>query len=235
MARTMLRPAEPSADTEASLRQPSVVSVTRPTTRRPSWVLIGTLLVALSALLGAWVFTASSERVSVVVAARDIEPGEVIDAQDLRVVEMGATGQVRAVQSSQQDLIVGRAARGPIPAGTVLNTDLFVDQGQTIPTGMAVVGASLEAGAAPTSDLRAGDRVEVLAVVRTSTGSADDTAAEPSAKLIASGTVWSVERPSTNSASGKLWVSILVPIEAQGAVAQAAADGLLRLSLVGAG
>lgn len=235
MARTMLRSAGVPADGEAPLPQPSVVSVTRPTTRRPSWVLIGTLLVALSALLGAWVFTASSERVSVMVAARDIDPGEVIGPDDLRVVEMGATGQVRAVQPSQQDLIVGRAARGPIPAGTVLNTDLFVDQGQTIPTGMAVVGASLEAGASPTSDLRAGDRVDVLGVVRTSSGSVDDSSAQPSAQLIASGTVWSVERSSTNSSSGKLWVSILVPVEMQGAVAQAAADGLLRLSLVGAG
>lgn len=235
MARTMLRPAERSADTERPAQPPSVVSVARPTSRRPSWVLIGSLLVGLSALMGAWVFTATSERISVMVAARDIEPGEVIDAGDLRVVEMGATGELRAVQPSQQSLIVGRAARGPIPAGTVLNTDLFADQGQTIPAGMVVVGASLEAGAAPTSDLRAGDSVDVLGVERTTGASPVEGSAPPSAQLIASGTVWSVERASNNSSSSKLWVSILVPAVTQGAVAQAAADGLLRLSLVGAG
>ena len=235
MARTMLRPTDRPADTaRAAAQPPSVVSVSRPTKRRPTWVLLGSLLVGLAALMGAWVFTATSERISVVVAARDIGPGEVIDAADLRVVEIGASGELRAIQSSQQDLIVGNAARGPIPAGTVLNTDLFADQGQTIPTGMVVVGASLEGGAAPTADLRAGDRVDVLGVERTTGAPSGADAAQPVAQLIASGTVWSVERASNNSSS-KLWVSILIPATAQGAVAQAAADGLLRLSLVGAG
>jgi hypothetical protein len=54
------------------------------------------------------------------------------------------------------------------------------------------------------------------------------------ASVLASGTVWSVEPASTTSASAKLWVAVAVPASAQGAVAQAAADGLLRLSLVGA-
>ena len=235
MARTMLRPAERPTEAAQPVQPTSVVSVTRPTSRRPSWVLIGSLLVGLSALMGAWVFAATSERISVMVAARDIEPGEVIDAADLRVVEMGATGELRAIQPSQQNLIVGRAARGPIPAGTMLNTGLFADQGETIPAGMVVVGASLENGAAPTSDLRAGDRVDVLGVERTTGAPPGDGSAQPAARLIASGTVWSVERASNNSSSSKLWVSILVPVATQGAVAQAAADGLLRLSLVGAG
>lgn len=235
MARTMLRPAERATEAAQPVQPHSVVSLTRPTSRRPSWVLIGSLLVGLSALMGAWVFSATSERISVMVASRDIEPGEVIEAADLRVVEMGATGELRAIQPSQQDLIVGREARGPIPAGTVLNTDLFGGQGQTIPAGMVVVGASLEAGAAPTSGLRAGDRVDVLGVERTTGAPLEGAPAQPSAQLIASGTVWSVERPSNNSSSPTLWVSILVPAATQGAVAQAAADGLLRLSLVGAG
>ncbi len=234
MARTMLRPTDRSPDV-APAEAPSVVSLARPTKRRPTWVLLGSLLVALAALMGAWVFSATSERISVVVAARDIEPGEMIDVGDLRVVEMGATGELRAIQSSQQDLILGRAARGPIPAGTLLNTDLFADQGQTIPTGMVVVGASLDAGAAPTSDLRSGDRVHALGVERTTGVAPGSDAAQPSARLLASGTVWSVERASNNSSSSKLWVSILIPETTQGAVAQAAADGLLRLSLVGAG
>jgi hypothetical protein len=117
----------------------------------------------------------------------------------------------------------------------MLNTGLFADQGETIPAGMVVVGASLENGAAPTSDLRAGDRVDVLGVERTTGAPPGDGLAQPAAQLIASGTVWSVERASNNSSSSKLWVSILVPVAIQGAVAQAAADGLLRLSLVGAG
>lgn len=233
MARTMLRTDHNGVDpTSPTTPTRDVVSLSQPTRRRPSWVLIGSLMVGVAGLLGAWVFAATSERVSVMVAARDIEPGEIIDADDLRVIEIGSSSELRAVQPSQQELILGRAARGPIPADTVLNTDLFTDRDQTVPTGMVVVGAALEQGAAPTASLRAGDRVDVLGVVRTTGAPSDGTG--PAAQLISPGTVWAVEQPATGSSS-TLWVSIVVPAEAQGAVAQAAADGLVRLTLVGSG
>lgn len=229
MSRTMLRQTgeQSSRSKDAS---PSVVSLSRPTRRRPSWVLIGSLLVGLAALLGAWVFAATSEQIAVVVAARDVQPGEVIDVSDLRVVEIGASSDLRAIQSSQQDLILGKSARGPIPQGTVLNTDLFTDQGETVPAGMVVVGAALDPGAVPTSGLRAGDLVNVLAAQRTTAGQPEGAAA-PVAGLLAAGTVWSVEPTGSNSTG--MWVSLVVPSATEGAVAQAAADGLLRLSLVG--
>jgi Flp pilus assembly protein CpaB len=234
MARTLLRTDRNGADQAEPAPRPArdVVALSQPTRRRPSWVLIGSLLVGVAALLGAWVFAATADRVSVMVAAHDIDPGEIVGAGDLQVIEIGASDQLRAVQPSQQELIVGRAARGPIPAGTVLNTDLFADRDQTVPKGMAVVGAALEQGAAPTASLRAGDRVDVLGAVRTSGAPGEGTGS--SAQLLATGTVWSVEQATTGSTS-TLWVSIVVPAEVQGLVAQAAADGLLRLSLVGAG
>lgn len=232
MARTMLRTPTESVPTPASPNNQSVLSLSRPTRRRPSWVLVGSLLVGLAALLGAWVFAATSDRISVVVAAHDIEPGEVIDASDLRVVEIGASGDLRAIQSSQQELVLGKSARGPIPSGTVLNTDLFTAQGQTVPAGMVVVGASLDAGAAPTSGLRSGDRVNVLAAQRTTAGESRGSV-PPVATLLATGTVWSVQ--STGTTSSGMWVALAVPADAEGAVTQAAADKLLRLSLVGAG
>jgi Flp pilus assembly protein CpaB len=233
MARTMARRAEPAVGPTASSSPPaSPVSVSRPTRRRPSWVLIGSLLVGLAALLGAWVFAVTSEQVSVLVAAHDIEPGQVVDASDLRVVQIGASSDLRAIQSNQQDLILGKVARGPIPGGTVLNTDLFTGQGGAVPSGMVVVGAALDPGAVPSSLLRAGDEVNVLAAQRTTTGQSE-TATAPVATLLASGTVWSVE--TTGSTSAGMWVSLVVPASAEGAVTQAAADGLLRLSLVGGG
>lgn len=235
MSRTMQRPgtrseARPAASDDQP-PSPAVVSLAAPTRRRPSWVVAGVLLVGLSALLAAWVFNATSKTMSVMVAARDIEPGEVIDSSDLRVVEMGRTGGLRAIQPSQQNLILGRAARGPIPDGTVLNTDLFADRGQVIPAGFVVVGAALEAGAAPTSRLSPGDEVDLLGVAK----SAAATPGEAStAASLGSGTVWSVERVGSGSTSSKLWVSVLVSSATQTAVAQAAADGRLRLSLRGA-
>jgi len=208
---------------------PSVVSLASPTRRRPSWVLLGAVLVGVAALLGAWVFTATSHRMSVIVAARDVAPGEVIRASDLRVVEMGRSGGVRAIRPSQQSLILGHAARGPVPAGTVLNTGLFTDRDKVIPEDQVVIGAALDLGAAP-AGLAAGDRVDVLGVVQ-STGA--PTASGPAA-VLTSGSVWSVESAPSGSVSSRIGVSLLVPANAQPAVAQAAADGRLRLSLLGA-
>lgn len=221
-----------TSDEEETERGPalSVVSVAAPKRRRPSWVALGVVLVGLAALFGAWVFTTTSHRLSVVVTSRDIAPGEVITAADLRVVEMGQTGGVRAIQSSQQNLIIGQAARGPIPSGTILNTGLFSLRSDVVPAGGAVVGAELDPGAVPTSALQAGDHVELLGVTK---APAADAGGAPVAVSLGMGTVWSVERATSNSTSSKLWVSLLIPKGAQAAVAQAAADGLLRLSLVG--
>lgn len=215
--RSPLRPADPN-----------VVPLVRPARKRPSWVLLGVVLVGAAALLGAIVFSSSTSQISIVVAARDLAPGEVIGATDLRVVEIGSTGEIRAIQSSQQSLVIGQAARGPIPAGTVLNTDLFVEAGTAVPAGFVVVGAQLEPGAAPLAALATGDAVDVIGVVK---GAAAESS---SASVITRASVWAVERAESSSSSAKTWVSLLVPVEFQTAVAQAAADGVLRLSLVGA-
>jgi hypothetical protein len=237
MARTMQRLDHASSNGQHDRgTASSLVSVASPTKRKPTWVLFGALMVGLSAVIGAWVFAATSEQMSVVVAARDIEPGDVVAASDLRVIEMGRSGELRAVLSDQQNLVIGRSARGLIPAGTVLNTDLFGSADEVIPPGMVVVGASLESGAAPVADLKPGDAVELLGVQRTqSVPVGESSATQPSAVVLASGSVWSVEPPPTSSATAKQWVSVVVPVESQGEVAQAAADGLLRLSLIGGG
>ncbi len=231
MTRTLVTDTIPQPSPSANGSAPSPVSLASPKHRRPSWVVAGVTLVAVAALLGAWVFAATSDTMRVMVAGRDVAPGELITPADLRVVELGRSGSVRAIQPDQQDLIVGQAARGPIPAGTVLNTDLFADREQVVPDGEVVVGAALVAGAAPTAGLAAGDRVNVLGVVK-STGAVID--GQPEAIVLTTGTVWSVQQPATGGGSAGWWVSLLIPETSQTAVAQAAADGLLRLSLAGA-
>jgi Flp pilus assembly protein CpaB len=230
MARTMfVAPPAPISNVNGD-RIGSVVSLSAPKRRRPTWVVFGAVMVGVAMLLGVWVFSTSSQRISVMVAARNIAPGEVIEATDLRVVEMGRTGGLRAIQPSQQQLVVGQAARGPIPEGTVLNTGLFASRDRVIPAGQVVVGAALEPGAAPGAGLAAGDRVDVLAVVKAPGSSASGSSV---ATVVASGMVWSVQPVGQGASSSKLVVSVLVPAESQAVVAQAAADGRLRLSLVG--
>lgn len=213
----------------------TVASMSPPKRRRPSWIALGVLLAALAGALGAYVFSVATDTVSVVVAAHDIAPGEALGPDDVRVVEMGRTGELRAVLADQQDLILGRSSRGPIPEGTVLNTGLFVDAQAVVPSGKAVVGAAFAIGAVPTSGLRAGDKVELLRVA----SSRDQTAGGTSpseAIVLGSASVWSVEgAASTESASERVWIGLLVDVPLQGLVAQAAADDMLRLALVGSG
>jgi flagella basal body P-ring formation protein FlgA len=105
MARTMLVAPPAQIPNVNGDRIGSVVSLSAPKRRRPTWVVFGAVMVGIAMLLGVWVFSTSSQRISVMVAARNIAPGEVIQATDLRVVEMGRTGGLRAIQPSQQQLV----------------------------------------------------------------------------------------------------------------------------------
>ncbi len=100
-----------------------------------------------------------------------------------------------------------------------------------VPAGLAVVGAELEPGAAPAGALVPGDRVVLLGVQNTSLANPDEI---PAAIRLAQGSIWAVERPEATY-NGRVVVSVLVPTDQQGVVAQAAADGRLRLALVGEG
>lgn len=224
------RPTATSAANGASVDPDPLVSLSPPTRRRPSWIVLGTIIVGLAALLGAYVFNAASETIQVMVAAHDLEPGETVEPSDLRVVEMGRTDQLRAIQPQQQDLIVGLAPRSRVPQGTVLNTDLFVSADEVIPAGKTIVGSSLSAGAVPSPTLRAGDAVILLAI------SGQNLAADapPStATELGRAVVWAVEgQATTEGQNSRAWVSLLVDESLQTSVAQAAADDRLRLAMV---
>jgi len=210
-----------------------VVSLSAPTRRRPSWVVAGVVLVGLAALLGAYVFTAATDTLSVTVAAEDLTPGDVIDASDLRVVEMGRTGDLRAILANQQDLIIGLTPQSPIPAGTLLNTGLFISSEDVLPDGQVVVGASFVAGEVPTPSLGVGERVAILVINEQVLGGVDASNEPAEATLVGEATVWAVTgEATTGGSSERVWVSLLVDAELQNVVAQAAADQLLRLSLV---
>jgi len=210
----------------------SVASLAKPRQRRPALVVIGLLFVALAGLAGALVYGSLTTTVAVLAAGNDLEPGQTVTATDLRVVELANLGDAATIAVADQAGVIGRVARGPIPAGTLLNDGLFGAPGSAVPPGMAVVGAALEPGAAPGPDLRAGDLVDVLAVAAVTTGL--ERPGDIQALVIAPATIWSVERPD-GSVGGRIVVSLLVPSDSQTAVAQAAADDRLRLALKGSG
>lgn len=193
---------------------------------------IGLMLVVGAGIAAAVLASALTERTLVLAADRDLPAGHPLTPGDLRAVELPGGIGVATIPVDDQALVIGMETRGPVPGGTVLNVGLFGEQGSAVPDGMAVVGAALEPGAAPGPALRAGDRVHVLAVAGGIGGLDGDEGG--AAELVTTGSIWSVERPD-GGLGGQVVVSVLVPIETETSVAQAAADARLRLALIGGG
>ena len=195
--------------------------------RRMSWMAIGVLLVVMSMLGFALWSRHQAQRTPVLVAGRDIAPGEVIERRDLVLIPVGADDGLAVLEAAEDDLVVGRMSRGPIPAGTPLSSALVVSE--AVPAGGAVVGATLEAGDYPTGALQPGDRVKLVETApQGSTGSEAGEVVE-----LADGAVWTVE-PLPSSSRQELFVSLLVAGEDAAAVSNAASAERLRLVLVGA-
>ncbi len=209
--------------------RPAGLSTTGTPQRRKQmpWAILGVLMVA-SAILGFFLWTTQqAERVPVLVAATDIDAGATISAGDLKLVSIGSDPGVVLLEQGQEALVVGQVARGPIPTGTPLSA-LLVVASDAVPEGSAVVGASLSAGEFPTSALRAGDRVALVAVVANTgvvDGSLDD---------LGSATIWTIE-DLTSSSEPRLFVSLLVDEANSAAIVNAISQNRLRLVLIGAG
>jgi hypothetical protein len=91
--------------------------------RRVPWIALGLLLVFGAGLgFAAW-SRAMSTRSLVLVAVRDVATGETVAIDAVGTADVGAGPEVHTVAASDLDLVVGRVARGPIPAGSVLSPE----------------------------------------------------------------------------------------------------------------
>jgi len=170
--------------------------------------------------------TQQAARTPVLVAGENIAAGQEISRNDLVLVSVGADAGLELLEAGQEDLVVGRVARGPVPKGTPLSPALVVSASDAVPFGLAVVGAALFPGEYPTSALRAGDRVRLV-----STGASGD-GDDAGVVDLGSATIWTVE-PLIASGRGELFVSLLVGDSEAAGIAGVAASEELRLVLVG--
>jgi len=220
------RPDTMTAGADGSRRRPPGVRSTPGRKRQAPWIALGLLLVFGAALAFAAWSRATSTKVAALVVTRDISAGETVPASALRTEQVQVGAAVPVVGPAQADAVVGRMARGPIPAGTLISRAMVSD-GEVIPAGQAVVGAVLPPGAYPSPSLRVGDRVDLVATAAATAGGAD-------AASLGSGRVWAVSDLDEPGASG-LFVSILVPVDRAADLSNAAAQQRLRLVLVGGG
>jgi hypothetical protein len=160
---TMTAPARP-ATADGRGRLPAPVR-----DRRPALAALALLLVLGGALGSALIAYRSGDRVDVLVAREDIEVGQTMAESDFSVARVAAdSGAV--ISAAAVKNFVGASAGGRIPAGTLLNSQMFIDASELIPPQSVVVGVVLSASQRPADELRRGDVVRVFLVPREAGG-----------------------------------------------------------------
>ena len=130
--------------------------------------LVGGLLV-LVALGGYWsVYTATTARTPVMVAAHDLQPGTVLRPSDLRAAELAGDSETMTALVAEAELatVMGRELTAAVPAGAPLARASVTPTGAG-PAAFTLVVPALRAVA---GELRPGDRVTVLATFGGGTG-----------------------------------------------------------------
>ncbi|WP_282005824.1 SAF domain-containing protein [Propioniciclava sinopodophylli] len=130
--------------------------------RSPLWLLAGILAVCLGGLASAFVYLSLTASDPVLRVNRTIHRGEVIQGADLSVVSVGTGVDVRTVGDERAAEVIGRAAVTDVPGGSLLVEGSWGESG--VPVGSARVGLRLSAGRFPTTDLRPGTQVLVVAL-----------------------------------------------------------------------
>ncbi len=198
--------------------------------RRPrmSWIALGLLVLVGFGLFGAITIARVADREPVLALSRPIQHGELLTSDHLRVVRVGTDDQLTVVAASQRQELIGLMATASLGAGTLVSREQFA-AGPSLGPGKSVVGLALAPGEYPTITLRPGDRT---VVVHTPDADGGAGAADGRAMVLAqSAEVFAVE--SLSDSARTLMVSITVPQELAPPIAAAAAQGRVRLVLVG--
>lgn len=202
-----------------------------PRERRIPWILLGVLLVTGSGLAFSVWASGVGDRQPVLALATSIEAGETVTAGHLTEVRVGSDSSIRTVPAHRARDLIGLVALFDLAPGTIITPEQFTE-GSRLAAGEAVVGVSLEPGAAPVPGLRAGDP---LLLVRTP--APEGLVAEPEApNAVWWAEVFDVSRPDDPDAValGTTVVSVKVAEQYAPDIATASATGRLRLVLVSA-
>ena len=197
--------------------------------RNVAGTLLGVLLIVLCAAgVGVYMYRVS-HRHAVLVVARPVKAGAVIQSADVGRPSWPPTGAFRPCRPLQRDRIVGRTASANLAAGTLITNDELGSAPQA-DADHAIVGLALKAGQYP-GGLRPLDRVML---VDAGSGWGAQAPSAPASTnpnvLVTDAHVTSVD----SAADGQTTVvSVLVPVRVAPAVAAAAAHGAVSVILVG--
>lgn len=130
------------------------------TARNRGRIAAGAALLAAGAVLAVLVYGNLGDRSPVLVVAREVSPGEVIEPGDVKVVRVSVDREVATIAASRRSEIVGQRAAVGLQPGMLLSTASVTD-GPAMPSGSTVIGAVVKPGQYPLG-LHEGDEVIVL-------------------------------------------------------------------------
>ncbi|WP_158578989.1 SAF domain-containing protein [Spongiactinospora rosea] len=175
-------------------------------------------LTGLGALIGWEVYAAATRHTPVLVMARDVSVGQVLQLQDLRTVSMGMDPGVARFDASDKPMVIGKRAAVGLKSGTLLAPSQVTDQ--VIPgPGEVVVPLALKPSQLPARGLRPGDQVTITV------------AADAGAQREVLYHHGRVDRVSPIDADGFVVVDVIVPAADGPALARQAAAGKTALVL----
>ena len=195
-------------------------------------VAIGLLLMTVAVLGGASLIRNAQARTPVLVAAGSVQPGEVIEASDLRVAEISLPAGVSYLSASMEGEIEGRVAAEPLWEGKVLAPGSVAEAPPLAP-GMVAITLLLPPESAVGGSVRAGDNVAVLSSPGVNEAGADQQSSATTI-LLTEVPVLSVLQASTAEGEGLL-VTLTLRLEEARAVAEARASGRVDLVLLPGG
>ena len=218
-----IRPIGSDADLLFDGARPSVPSLQR--RRNLSGAALGVLLVAVCTFgIAAWASSVGN-RVQVLVVAKEVPAGSVVQASDLTAAGLAADRQVSAIPASAESGWVGKVARVELVPGSLLERS-ELGSGPAIPAGSSVVGLHLKDGTFP-AEIAPGAAVEIVSTPAQGATGGGGTV------VVASATVLSIS--ADPNGSGNL-VSVVVPTAEASSVASAAAgDNVSLVMLAGTG
>ena len=195
-------------------------------------VAIGLLLMTVAVLGGASLIRNAQARTPVLVAAGSVQPGEVIEASDLRVAEISLPAGVSYLSASMEGEIEGRVAAEPLWDGKVLATG-SVAETPPLAAGMVAITLLLPPESAVGGSVRDGDNVAVLSSPGVNEAGGDQQSSATTI-LLTEVPVLSVRQASTAEGEGLL-VTLTLRLEEARAVAEARASGRVDLALLPGG
>lgn len=193
--------------------------------RRPALAALALLLILGGALGSALLVFRSGDRVDVLVARQDIPVGTIITRGDLTTARVSADGG-KTLEAEALDSFIGTQALSTIPAGTLVNNQMFFG-GSILPEGAQLVGVVVDITRRTISRPEAGDVVRVYFV----SGAGEQTAGD----LAPGGTVVEAARvidTGSGGGSDSMGLSLLVSDDEAGRVADLASSGSLAVSLL---